>query len=476
MVLIGRKWCQLAALLFFLQQTGQADTIALPQLQSLPAIDQTAMQRQSALEQAFARGSLDEALTPARALVEALSGDRRLGTTARYNLAVVQLHRGDRMAAIDNLQQVVETLRASGNFRDPRLAPPLAALGAAYYLSEDYPGAIEHIEQANFITRADKGLESLEQTYQDELLLTSLVKIGRLEDAADRLEASLTIHRQALSGGPELERALAGAARWYRLLELSDREGRLHEERLEILAAELGSEHPDLVPVHYDLAGSYSRRMHSDLEKLRDIKEAERNVSYSFVRTDQVRRAISNDFGGGLDNRSLLDAEWKAVRSLKLALRIQESQAEPDSQAIADTYVRLGDHYQLIGSHRKARRYYQRAYDLLKESHADQRLAELFGAPIPIYQRPMKVPATNDPNLLSAYNGEVELLLDINSRGEPRNIELLEVRPEQAKQLGERALRYSRDTLFRPLLTDNGIETAEKVRYIYRFRPSVDGS
>ncbi len=452
----------------------KADNSPMPALVSLVLSDAAAQAHQRQLDRAMAAGDFAAALTAAKALVQQLQADRRHGPVAISNLGLVQLRQGDSDGAIANFQLAIEQLKQSGNFRDPRLSSPLYGLGLAHYRLGAYPQAIDYIEQANFVTRTDKGLESLEQTAYDDLLLDSLSKMGRMDDALDRLESGLTIHRQALRGGPELEQALARAARWYRQFEAPYQESRLHEERLELLAAERGDSHPDLVPVYYDLAGSYSRRIHNDLDKLRDIKAAERNVSYSFVRSDQVRRAINNDFGQSADHRSLLDSEWKAVRALKVALRIQEDQSPQDLAALGETYVRLGDHYQLLGDRRKARRYYQRAYDLLREGGAEQRLVEAFAQPVPIYQKTLKMAQSSDPSMQKAYNGEIEFVMDVTSRGEPRNIEFLEARPEQAESLKDKALRYSRDTIFRPRYTEKGNEKAEQVRFVYRFRPSAE--
>ena len=61
----------------------------------------------------------------------------------------------------------------------------------------------------------------------------------------------------------------------------------------------------------------------------------------------------------------------------------------------------------------------------------------------------------------------------MNSRGQPRNIEVVELRPRQAAILEDKALRYSRDTIFRPRLTEEGTVSTEKMRYIYQFRPAA---
>ncbi|MBB3047493.1 tetratricopeptide (TPR) repeat protein [Litorivivens lipolytica] len=471
---LGRDVKRLIALLLCIPSVWAASEVELlPAPASLVLADSQLARLQQQLDRSVAAGQYPQALDSARRLAQALASDPVSGTAALENLGLIEIQSGDAAAGISSLEQVLERLRASGNFRDPRLARPLYAIGVGYYQLKDYLKAIDYIEQANFVTRTDKGLESLEQTRHDDLLLDSLIRVGRVDDAMDRLDVSTNIQRMALKEGPELERALYKAARWYSLLEAAYQESSLHEERLEILAKTYGADSPELVPVYYDLASSYSRRMHDDLDRLRGMKSAERNVSYSFVRSDQVRRAIAYDQGARSDDRTLLDAEWKAVRALKIALRILEDQDEPDLQAIAETYVRLGDHYQLIGNDRKARRYYQRAYDMLHENGATEYLAQTFGSPVPIYQKPLKLPSTNDPAVLSAYQGEAELLLDVNSRGQPRNIEVVELRPQQASVLEDKALRYSRDTIFRPRITEDGTVSTEKMTYIYQFRPGA---
>ncbi len=59
---------------------------------------------------------------------------------------------------------------------------------------------------------------------------------------------------------------------------------------------------------------------------------------------------------------------------------------------------------------------------MLSENGLEEDILALFGEPVPRYRKAIALPRTNDPDTLRAYRGEIEMQLDVTSRGEPRNI------------------------------------------------------
>ena len=199
MAILGRSVKRLIALLLCIPSVWAAGGLELlPPPTSLVLNDSQLARLQQQVDRSVASGQYREALDSARQLAQALVNDPVSGVSALENLGLIEIQAGELDTGIGSLEAVLEKLRGSGNFRDPRMAKPLYALGIAYYQLQDYLKAIDYIEQANFVTRTDKGLESLEQTRHDDLLLDSLIRVGRLEEAMDRLEVSTNIQRQAI--------------------------------------------------------------------------------------------------------------------------------------------------------------------------------------------------------------------------------------------------------------------------------------
>ena len=178
---LGRDLRRLIALLLCIPSVWAAGELELlPAPASLVLKDSQLVRMQQQLDRSVAAGQYQQALGTARQLAQALANDPVSGAAALENLGLIEIQAGEVSAGIGSLEAVLERLRASGNFRDPRLAKPLYAIGIAHYHLRDYLRAIDYIEQANFVTRTDKGLESLAQTRHDDLLLDSLIReIGR---------------------------------------------------------------------------------------------------------------------------------------------------------------------------------------------------------------------------------------------------------------------------------------------------------
>ncbi len=445
-----------------------------------PAAGAESGPREQAMFRNAARGSYAEAAADAQALVAALSAKPLTPTQqladALNNLGALQYRNDDFAGAITSYQKAVDLLSDSGSFRNPLLATPLFGLGVSLTAAGEHAAAVDTLRRAIFITRADRGLQSTDQLQHDNALMQSLLVTGKLEEALERQKVRLTIMEQALGKTPELIPAIDEASHWYRVLQQYEDAAQTLEKKVEILEAEHGEKSIAVVDAYRELAQAYDRSLGPELDKLRLL-----------MRRDDSAFAFSSNRGfSAIPNRRLqeeldqptpreqkmLDYERYALSHLKKALRIQEDHPDTPPAEMALTETLIGDHYQATGSTRNARRYYKRAYKRLQKAGDTATIDKLYGAPTPLYRRPMRQPNSNNPAVLIAYSGAAQLKMTVTKTGKARDVELVSVSPDDAKRLEDKIVRNARKTIFRPQFSPRGPVDAENVTLNFPLLPA----
>lgn len=400
--------------------------------------------------------------------------EKRLGPNAagvratRFNLAVLA-HRENRyQEALTQYRELIDSIEASGHFRHPSMAAPLFGMGAVLQALNEHALAVDTIQRAIFITRTDKGLNSLEQTQYDNNLMQSLLALGDVEGARSRQEVRLELVQRSLPEGPELLAEMAEVAAWYRVMGDYRREADLQQKRLQVLESLYGEDHIELVPACHDLAQAYQRMLRDDIDQLRSSMRLRSNTSFSAVRTRQYEQRLSTGFDDDYQKRDLMNTERQAVIALRTALRIQKDEnASPEARA--KTLVLLGDHYLALGKTRTARRYYDDAWVLLDEHEANEAQQQFFAQPVPVFEKTLPSTLRDDlgPGLLA--KGQITLKLEVSASGKAREVEVTDMEPAEIAKFERRLLRYARQTVFRPRWSDDGAVETPDHQYTYRF-------
>lgn len=386
---------------------------------------------QADMQSAFDARDYERAQALAQGIVDAArddfgSDDPRIAQPLT-NLATVQQHAGEYGAAITTYKQAVAALRATGNARDPRLERPLRGLGIALYAAGRYEEAADALQRAAFITRVNQGLKSLDQLRVYPLLTQCYIAMGKYDEAVERQQARLAIVEAATgSGSPELEAAMSDAAGWLRRMGRYFDERRLDERRMDMLREQYGYDDPRLVPALRDLAGTYRSTYQPDLLGLQYIEHA-------------------------------VDIERDAP---------DISPAER-----ARTLIALGDFYLTFHDAGRAAQYYGQAHDLLADAGKQSAIAAMLEQPQPVFF-PDPPPASGTPNPPPAAwpAAEYQLQFTVDVHGRISDVEVLSIKPEQARKRRARVLHALRDARFRPRVTEQGPVATKGVRYDYRFR------
>ncbi len=443
-----------------------------PGFQPITGLNDRELVLQRVAEDAVARGDYQRAeanWTKLRIRLE-----KRLGANAasvwstRFNLAVLA-HRENRyQEALRQYRELIDHIEASGHFRHPAMAAPLFGMGSVLQALNEHALAVDTIQRAIFITRTDKGLNSLEQTQYDNNLMQSLLALGDVEGARSRQEVRLELAQRSLPEGPELLAEMSEIAAWYRVMGDHRREANIQQRRLEILESLYGDDHIELVPAYHDLAQAYQRMLREDIDQLRSSMRLRSNTSFSAVRTRQYEQRLSTGFDDDYQKRDLINTERQAVIALRTAIRIQkDEQASPESRA--KTLVLLGDHHLALGKTRTARRYYDDAWELLAEYEASEAQQQFFAQPVPVFEKTLPSTLRDDlgPGLLA--KGQITLKLEVSASGKARDVEVTDMEPAEIAKFERRLLRYARQTVFRPRWSDEGAVETPDHQYTYRF-------
>jgi len=443
-----------------------------PAFQPITGLNKQESVHQLAAEDAVARGDYQRAEKQWSQLLSRL--EKRLGANApatwstRFNLAVLS-HRENRyQEALKQYRELVDQIEASGHFRHPAMAAPLFGMGSVLQALNEHALAIDTMQRAIFITRTDKGLNSLEQTRYDNNLMQSMLAMGDVESARARQEVRLELVQRSLPEGPELLAEMSEIAAWYRVMGDFRREANIQQRRLEVLESLYGKDHIELVPAYHDLAQAYQRMLREDIDQLRDSMRLRSNTSFSAVRTRQYEQRLSTGFDDDFEKRDLINTERQAVIALRSALRLQE-EGQVSPEAKAKTLVLLGDHHLALGKTRTARRYYNDAWELLDEHEAREAQQQFFAQPVPVFEKTLPSTLRDDLGPALLAKGQITLSLEVSPSGKAREVEVTEIEPSEIAKFERRLLRYARQTVFRPRWSDDGaIETPDH-QYTYRF-------
>lgn len=445
-----------------------------------PAAGGPAAAQQQEMLRLAARGQDAEAAVIARRVLETIqnapAATPQQLADAWSNLGALQYRNGEFGAAVASYGAAVDALGSAGNYRDPRLATPLFGLGVSQTAAGDHAAAIDTLQRAIFIARADQGLQDPAQLAHDNALMQSLLISGRVEEALDRQSVRTKIMTQALGKTPELIPTIDEAAKWYRVLQHYDLEAEAIEEKVEILENEHGEDDIAVVDAYRQLAQAYNRFIGTDVDKLRLLLRRDNttltvNRGGFFLSPSQARRLEDELDQPTPREQRILDAERAAYSNLKKALRIQEKHPDTPAAELATTETLLGDHYQATGKYRSARRYYKEAYSRLLSAGDQATIDHLFGAPKPLYRKPMRQPRSDDPALLAAYSGAAQLTMRVTRQGKARDVELVSVEPTSARRLSGEIERNARKTVFRPRMTERGPVDTDKVTLRYPLVP-----
>lgn len=358
---------------------------------------------------------------------------------ALTNLALAQ-HKAERYdAAEQNYTAAIEIIESVENRLSEHLVNPMHGLGRTY-LESGRPGrAVSTFENALHVSQVNEGPQNLEQVKLLDALSESFAAMNKLKDLEEVQRQTYALYERRYDEYDErLVPALYRRARWLM------RTGKFPEARIayqrivRIIEENHGPDHIELIKPLTGFARTY---------------------------------LLELDFG----------AVDEGEVALRRAARIAEEHPESTPVMHADALLRLGDYYVLLGSQQKARRTFRKAWDVLSD---DEELVaarnERFDDPVRIRASPIRSfydrhtnPALNPSIDRSDLEpGVVVVSFDVNTRGRPENIEVIESQPPGLMESA--VIRKLRRTVYRPRYVERQPERTKGLTLRHPFLYSYD--
>ncbi len=350
----------------------------------------------------------------------------------------------------------------------PALVPALRELGAALFMDEQYPDAIETYRRAIHLLRVNEGLNTPLQQGMIEQLVEAYVETGDYLAADDQQRYLFRIRRQHLApDDPAMLDAVDQLAHWHRsaylsefdrvryprIVELFDlyhdmatavgeQNGEASRARLPYLEGKLRTAYLlSVYPGEKDLPGQGEQRNNADTSDVTRLR-------FSGFRKDNFRRGLA----AILEMHGILAADPNAT-----------------PQELADVLVMKGDWYQWHHRLAQAVTMYEAAWAAVEGQPDAQRWRRAN------FDNPRELPAGQvfQPGRIPLrlyYGTDVHVRFAVTRLGEAQDIEILAPDRADNQPAVTQGYKYLRSMRFRPRLEAGVVVATESVERIYNLR------
>lgn len=375
-------------------------------------------------------------------LVIEIHGVNSLDTArALTNLGIAQHKNEDYDAAVLNYQAAIDTIERVADRLDSNLINPLKGLGAAQFASGRPDLAADSFQRAVHVSHVNEGPHNLMQVEILESLAETYLSVGELDEVKD-IQASI-FNLEARDVGLdsiEILPALEKQARWQHRLQQYDKERYTWRKIIDIIEDFYGNDDLRLIPPLTGLGRSHL---------------------YVGVIDMSYHQPVSVGSGEVY---------------LKRALRIAEENPESTWQIEESALLSLGDYYIVSGKPNRARKIYEKAWNLLSEEeerlenrreHLEQ-LTVLQGISPPRY---VGIDGAVHEELSgeSFKTGTMVFNYDVSTRGFTTNVELVDADPAGFEEMERVVSRDIRAMIHRPRLEDGTTVPTEGLTYTHEF-------
>lgn len=421
-----------ASTVAFAQQVGAGPGLEVESIDEGPAEEGRLLQEFERYRSLLDEGAMDEADTSAKRIVAMairIFGPESLETAkALNNLAIVQSRSGQFDAAIQNFESAVGIIEDVEDRLNAQLVNPLKGLGAAQLNSGRPDLAVETYNRARHITHVNDGPHNIEQVEILEALAESTLRAGDSEAARDVLDRIHVLNvRHFQNNALGLLPSLMRRGDWQHKAGYYNDERATYRRAIRIIEAQLGKDHPSLLP---------------PLQML----------GRSFYFVDLNDQALSRP--GVVPTGEVY---------FKRAVRIAESVPDLHWSEMVDAQLALADYYIYSEAHNRARSIYTEMWTLLSADEerlqARARLLEqpnvLLQRPLPSYVSPSAANNAKDEKMLT---GTIRVDYTVSPRGRVRDLRT-EAIPPEFTDMQRMVHREIRSRVFRPMMANAELQT-----------------
>ncbi len=354
-------------------------------------------------------------------------------------LAGAQALAGNVSASQANFESAISIIEGEEDHLSDKLVDPLTGLGRATLGAKRPDVASTAFERALHVTRVNSGPQTLDQVALLNDLTEAYYQLGDFKqvDSLQRYVVGLYQRRYPDDDNKDIIPALYKRARWLNRMGMFVREQQTYSKIIRIIERVDGRSTLELIPALTRLGRTYI---------------------YS---TEPEGFAVGQ-------------------RRLKRAINIAKRNDDATPVIRAETELALGDYHTLTGDRTSARRAYVRAWDLMTSEDLSLLTArdERFDNPVAL-RNPTpqeRFIGTASAELRDSLgrepeDGYVTVIYDVNSRGTPENLRVVEAVPKGLKE--REALAWVRKFRFRPRFEERkAVKTPdEQFRYEYKYFP-----
>tara|TARA_B110000858_G_scaffold198464_1_gene265348 strand:+ start:15084 stop:16472 length:1389 start_codon:yes stop_codon:yes gene_type:complete len=380
---------------------------------------------------------------------------------------------GQRMDSIRQYNSTVEDIERDGGAWDGGLVEELASLGRLQQQQGDHSAAIETLDRAIHVNRINSGLNTLEQVPVVERLIQSQMALGNWGQVDTYTNYLFHVQQKAYGFDdprfiPVIERLATWNIQAFNISYGDLRGVRLRESLLlfnmavRMVGMHFGKADPRFVNFQKIIVNS-SYLIGSNPELLMEINDPEnRNRQEKFAEKMHVpRRVETSGFRSG--ERALIE----------IATFYQEQSEDP--YVLAEAITHLADWYLIFDQTRDALKRYKIAWDILQDLENSEELTErLFGdvVPVPLFTSSIELPDAFYRN--GDGSGPLEfdyadLIFDVTSKGEVRNVEIVSEETEDNRQRLSKLRRVALSSRFRPRIVDGVPQSSSGHHFRYRY-------
>jgi tetratricopeptide (TPR) repeat protein len=402
---------------------------------------------------------------------------------------------------IDSYQALLKEMEQELGPYAPDLFDELLSLGNLYQRIHDHHEAIATFEKAEYISRVNNGLYTLDQAITVEQIIESHLASGELMEADRKMEYLAYIYEQTYGPGkPESANAFATLGDWnmagfHMRIRMAPVEGIPHPgsgpqganpriyafmklgqaqiayvKAIRALVLNGAIRHPELPYLEKRLVESFflqanrqSLMLNSDNYLIR------RPVSTgSLVRRDPINNAVP--------------MLRKGNEAYERILYYQRSNPNTKPEDIAQTMIEQGDWLTLFNRKVQGFKVYKEAREFMEQQGVpESTIAEMFNPRIPT-----TLPTfTRTPHTRSnfdlpdwqqvSYDGYIDVSFSVNRFGKARKLKVLGKSEDVSKEVEKRLLRLVRDSQYRPRMTVGNKREDDTIalRYYYGYAPQT---
>ncbi|GAA4950960.1 hypothetical protein GCM10025791_34160 [Halioxenophilus aromaticivorans] len=352
-------------------------------------------------------------------------------------------------APADDVYDEIARIESEQGAFGASLGEHLLSLATGYQARGKHVEAVEAFKRALHVQRINEGLYSMNQVPAMEAMIESQIALGDWDEAAKRHSHMYWLHQRNFGvDDPRMLPMLEKMSSWHlNAFSLSPVN----------IANHLLSAH-QLFAMSIDIIDkNYGRE---DMQMIKPLKGlAVSNYYLATLKAEQSRRsAMMTTSSNGNDTAQaerkarldhyILNSYYNGKQAITKMIDIYETADHTDQSDLIAAHVQLGDWYMMFDRSNAAMGQYELAFDKIATTNTlDEFSKELFDKPHALPDMPLLETQAHNPNQPHDY---VLVKFDVTSRGEARNVDILESKPEN--HVGNRAMvrRSLKSAKFRP--------------------------